>query len=129
MVLEWKRAMLVRSIQAGVDRLDPTDAEHQESKLWSVEGSTVVFSLISAFWQSLCSIASGKHCISCGKTLRADTLGKCFIRLRQNLSFVIRPLKIASITVAMSPWMRMHVKSALRVRLKHWRLLMEAFSP
>lgn len=90
------------SIAEVVDRLDPIDVGRQEPELRSVECSTVVFSWISAFGQSLCSVASEGHCISCGKTFRADTLDRCFIRLKQNLSFVIIPLKTDSTEGEMS---------------------------
>jgi hypothetical protein len=88
--------MIVHFLGEAVDRLDPIGAGHQEPPLWSVECSTVVFSWISAFGQHLYSVASEGYCISCGKPLRADILGRCLIRLKQNLSFVIIPLKIGS---------------------------------
>ncbi len=50
-----------------------------------------------------CSVASEGYCISCGKPFRADILGRCLIRLRQNLSFVIIPLTSASIAASMTP--------------------------
>lgn len=91
-----RRIRLVRSIGAGVDRLDPSDVVPREPELWCVEYSTVVFSSISAFGQHTCSVASEGYCISRGKPFRADIVDKCLIRLRQNLSFVIIPLKIGS---------------------------------
>lgn len=87
--------MTVRFLGEVVDMPDPTDAARQESQSWSVECSTVVFSLLSAFGQYICSVVSEGHCISCGKSLLADILGRGFTRLRQNLSFVIVPLKTA----------------------------------
>ena len=93
----WRGTMMVCSLEAAADRLDPTDAARQEPQSWSVECSTVVFSLLSAFGQHICSVASEGHCISCGKPLLADILGRCFIRLRQNLSFVMIPLKTVCI--------------------------------
>jgi len=105
--------MTVRSIGEAVDRLDPTDVASQEPELWSVECSTVVFSSISAFGQQSCSVASEGYCISCVNPLRADLLGRCLFWLRQNLSFVIIPLKIASIGDAMSPLGKMPVKLVL----------------
>jgi hypothetical protein len=98
---------MIRAIGEAVDRLDPIDAAHQEPLSWSVECSTVVFSLLSAFGQHICSVASEGHCISCGKPLRADILGTCFIRLRQNLSFVIIPLRMACIIAAIAACARM----------------------
>ena len=89
---------MVRSIEALVDRLDLSDAGRQEPELKSVECSTVVFSLISAFGQPTVVVSEG-HCISCGKTFRADIFERCFIRLKQNLSFVIIPLKTDCIGV------------------------------
>ena len=86
-----------------VDKLDPTGAEHQLSQCWSVECSTAVFSFVSTFGQHFCSVASEGYCISCVKPFRADAFGRCFIRLMQNLSFVIIPLKIAYITSKMLP--------------------------
>src|SRR5258706_3641973 len=90
---EWT----VHCIEEAVGRLDPIGAGHQKPPSWNVECSTVVFSLISAFGQYLSSVASEGYCISCGKPLRADLFGRWLIRLRQNLSFVIIPLKIATI--------------------------------
>jgi hypothetical protein len=100
---------MLYSLEEAADRLDPTDAVRQESQSWSVECSTVVFSLLSAFGQRICSVASEGHCISCGKPFLADILGSGFTRLRQNLSFVIRPLKMNSIGVGMSRLGRMAV--------------------
>jgi len=94
--------MIVRFLGEAVDRLDPIGAGHQEPSSWSVECSTVVFSWISAFGQSISSIASEGYCLSCGKPPFADdNFGNCFIRLRQNLSFVIIPLRIVCIGDAM----------------------------
>jgi len=93
--------MVVRFLGEAVDRLDPIGVGHQEPLSWSAECSTVVFSWISAFWQHLSSVASEGYCISCGKPLRADTLGRCLFWLKQNLSFVIIPLRIACIGDAM----------------------------
>ena len=91
---------MVRSIEASVDRLGPNDAGRQEPELKSGECSIVVFSWISAFEQPTMVVSEG-HCISCRKTFRADIFGRGFIRLRQNLSFVIIPLKIGCIGVEM----------------------------
>jgi len=93
--------MRVCSIEEVVDTLDPTDVVRREPALWSVESSTVGFSLFSTFGQHRYWVASEGYCISCGKPFRADFLGRCLIRLRQNLSFVIIPLKIGCITAAM----------------------------
>ena len=84
-----------------VDRLDPIGTGHQELLSWCVEHTTVVFSWISAFGQPFSSVASEGYCISCEKPFRADILDSCFIRLQQNLSFVIIPLRIVSITAGM----------------------------
>jgi hypothetical protein len=81
------------SIGEAVGRLDPIASAHQKPQSWNVECSTAVFSLFSTFGQPICSVASEGYSISWGKPLRADIFGKCFIRLRQNLSFVIIPLK------------------------------------
>ena len=105
--------MVVRFLGEAVDRLDPIGAGHQEPPSWSVECTTVVFSWISAFWQHLSSVASEGYCISCGKPLRADTLGRCLFWLKQNLSFVIIPLKMNYIGVVMSRWARMAARAAL----------------
>jgi hypothetical protein len=40
---------MVYSLGEAVDTLDPTDVVRLESQSWSVECSTVVFSLVSAF--------------------------------------------------------------------------------
>jgi hypothetical protein len=66
-------------------------------------------------------VASEGYCISCGKPFRADFLGSCLIWLRQNLSFVIIPLKIACITSKMSPWEKIEVPSIKTMDLKSWR--------
>ena len=96
----------MRSIGAVVDRLDPSDAVRREPEWWSVACSTVVSSSISTFGQHTCSVASEGYCISCGKPFRADILGRCRILLRQNLSFVIIPLKIGSSIGVMALWLR-----------------------
>src|SRR5579883_547961 len=67
--------------------------------------------------QSVSSIASEEDCTSFGKSFLADIFGNCFIRLRQNLSFVIIPLKIASITVVMGLLPKMPVKFVRGQRL------------
>jgi hypothetical protein len=56
--LEWRETMIVRSLEAAAYRLEPTDAARQEPQSESVEYSIVVFSLISAFGQHICSVAS-----------------------------------------------------------------------
>ncbi len=89
--------LALHSIEAVVGRLDPIASGHQVSQWWSVEGSTVVFSWMSTFGQHISSVASEGYCISGGKPFRADILGRCLIWLRQNLSFVIIPLRIACI--------------------------------
>jgi len=69
--------MRVCSIEEVVDTLDPTDVVRREPALWSVECSTVVFSLFSTFGQPMYLVASEGYCISCGKPFRADFLGSC----------------------------------------------------
>jgi hypothetical protein len=98
--------MIVRFLGEAVDRLDPIGAARQESLCWSVECSTVVFSWISAFGQHIYSVASEGYCISGGKPFRADILDRCLIRLKQNLSFVIIPLKMGCISAAIGPFGR-----------------------
>jgi hypothetical protein len=83
------------SIAAAVDTLDPTEVVRLESESESVECSTVAFSLFSTFEQPLSLVASKGYCLSCGKPPFADALAKCLVRIKQNLSFVIIPLKIA----------------------------------
>ena len=104
--------MMVYSLEEAADRLDPTDAARREPQSWSVECSTVVCSLFSTFGQHLYLVASEGYCISCGKPFRADFLGRCLIWLRQNLSFVIIPLRIVYIGDAMSRLEKMPVKLA-----------------
>ena len=92
---------MVCSIAEAVDRLDPIDVERLEPQSWNDECSIVVFSWTSTFGQSVSSVISEEYCLSRGKSLRADFLGRYLIRLKQNLSFVIIPLKIACIIVEM----------------------------
>jgi hypothetical protein len=102
--------MMVRFFGEAADRLDPTDARRQEPQWWSVESSTVVCSWLSTFGQLRTEVASEGEYLSCGKPLRADIWGRYLIRLMQNLSFVIVPLKIDFIGAEMSPWERMLAK-------------------
>ena len=86
---------MVCPIAEAVDRLDPIDVERLELQSWNGECSIVVFSWTSTFGQSVTLVTSEGYCLSRGKPLRADFLGRYLIRLKQNLSFVIIPLKIA----------------------------------
>jgi hypothetical protein len=95
--------MLMDGFAKWFDKPGPTDARRKASQSWSGECSTVASSWNSLFGQPVSLIASEGYCTPCGKTFLAEILSNCFVRLRQNLSFVIIPLKIASIIVVMSP--------------------------
>jgi hypothetical protein len=71
--------------------------------------------------EQACSPASRGYYIACVNPFRADLLGKCLFWLRQNLSFVIIPLKIACIGSSMSRFAKMSRGYALGIPMKIWR--------
>ena len=103
--------LLLHSVGPETDRLDPSETGHRQSSWWTGARSIAVVSWVSSWGKPSLMVSSRAYATPPLLVGRRNIRWSWLIRLIQNLSFVIMPLKTVSIGCWMSHFRKIRPES------------------